>query len=121
MAAGHIDDQKSTVRDESETLLREYQAVLLDGAGVPAAQIEFRAGEYALVHFLRSGMLWEYTDEFECPHCLSNAAYIEIGREQRNELLTLSDGSKQQHAIDIRQCQCSLCGGIWKEDISFFI
>lgn len=121
MAAGHIDDQKSTVRDESETLLREYQAMLLDGAGVPAAQIEFRAGEYALVHFLRSGMLWEYTDEFECPHCLSNVAYIEIGREQRNELLTLSDGRKQQYAIDIRQCQCSLCGGIWKEDISFFI
>ncbi len=121
MAAGHIDSHKSTVKDESDALLRELQSALLGGAGLPAARIEFRAGEYALVHFLRSGMVWEYTDEFECPHCLSNAAYIETGREQRNEMLTLSDGSKQQHAIDIRQCQCSLCGGGWKEDISFFI
>jgi len=120
MAAGHIDEHKATVKDEAESLLREFESKLLDGAGAPAARIVFRAGEYSLVHFLRAGMVWEYSDEFECPHCLSNAAYIETGREQRIETLTLGEGSSQQHAIDIRHCQCSLCGGVWKEDISFF-
>ena len=121
MAAGHIDDQKPTVKDESHVLVREFQSAPLGGAELPVTRIEFRAGEYALVHFLRPGMTWEYTDEFECPHCLSNTAYIETGREQRKEMLTLDDGSQKQYAIDIRQCQCSLCGGGWKEDISFFI
>ncbi len=120
MSAGHVGEHKATVKDESASLLREFESTLLDGAELPAARVVFRAGEYALVHFLRPGMVWEYTDEFECPHCLSNTAYLETGREQRSETLTLADGSHQQYVIDIRQCQCSLCGGVWKEDISFF-
>ncbi len=120
MSAGHVENHKAAIKDESESLLREYESTLLVGAELPTARVVFRAGEYALVHFLRPGMVWEYTDECECPHCLSNTAYIETEREQRREMLTLADGSRQQHVIDIRQSQCSLCGGVWKEDISFF-
>jgi hypothetical protein len=121
MSVGHIFEQKASVKDESGSLLRDFEATMLGGAGLPAARIQFRAGENALVHFMRPGMVWEYTDEFECPHCLSNAVNHEIEREQRQETLTAADGSQQQRAVDIRQCRCSLCGGIWKEDISFFL
>ncbi len=121
LSAGHVYDHKTNIRDETESLLLELEATQLEGAGLPAARISFTAGEAALIQHLRPGMVWEYTDEYECPHCLSNAVYQETGCEKRIEMLTSSTGERQLCEIDLRQCQCSLCGGAWKEDHSFYV
>lgn len=109
MAPGHIHNHHNQIRDETETLMLDFTSTPLGGAGHPAALLSFRAGSASLTHFLRPGMVWQFTDEFECPHCLTNASYHASDPTPEDSLPGLT-GS--------RLCQCSLCGGSWSEALS---
>ena len=105
-------------KDETESLLLNLSITPLSGFTPPACLISFNAPDPTLTYFLRPGMVWEYTDEYECPYCMSNALYNELSRRKDSETLSSSEYSDRWMSIDIRTCQCSLCGGKWEEDHS---
>lgn len=118
MTPGHIYNHKAEIRDETDTLLLDFKPTLLGGAGHPAASLSFRAGAPSLIHFLRPGMVWEFSDEYECPHCLTNAAYTKIEPTHNTDLLIPGEPPTQRSQATAHICQCSLCGGRWREELS---
>lgn len=104
--------------DKTETLLRGVRIQPLGATNPPTCRISFEAADSALVYFLQPGMVWEYLDEIECPYCYSNASYNELTRKTGSETLSETEYNERWQSIDIRTCQCTLCGGKWEQDQS---
>lgn len=118
MSPALIYQDKQKYKDETQTLLPDLEISPLSGTNPASIRLSFNVADPALVYFLRPGMVWEYTDEFECPHCRSNAPYTELSRKRGAETLSETEYSERWMSIDIRTCQCSLCGGKWEQDHS---